>query len=99
MNRVADHPGNDEGAAYVRYFDYCPFCSYENGYANIHNPDYCCDAFHTAVTNEYFRLDEGKNPNKFEFSLVTTEGIPAGVDFCPYCGRRVIVRNLEIVHM
>lgn len=57
------------------------------------------DCFHTAVINEYFKLDEGVNPNRFEFNLVITDGIPAGIDFCPYCGRRLIVRNVEIVHM
>jgi len=98
MNRVANHLEDDD-ADYVRYFDYCPFCGYENNYANIHTPDYCCDAFHTAITNEYFKLDEGTSPNKFKFNLVTAEGIPAGIDFCPYCGRRLIVRDLKIVHM
>ena len=65
----------------------------------IFTPGYCCDAFHTAVINEYFKLNEGVNPNRFEFNLAITDGIPAGIDFCPYCGRRLIVRNVEIVHM
>jgi len=99
MNRVADPSNVGENQAYVRYFDYCPFCGYENNYANIHTPGYCCDAFHTAVINEYFKLDEDVNPNKFEFNLKVSEGIPAGIDFCPYCGRRLIVRNVEMVHM